>query len=130
MKNRGMRNKASPQKKAFAKYLRRNQTHPEMDLGKALDHTFPNVPIYRQSLSYGYILDFYVAANKEGSPYRGIAIEVDGPCHLARKEYDKHRDAVLWSKGIRTLRFDIAAIRNNMKVVLSIIYCELTKIRK
>lgn len=125
-----MRNKASPQKKAFAKYLRRNQTHPEMDLGKALDHTFPNVPIYRQSLSYGYILDFYVAANKEGSPYRGIAIEVDGPCHLARKEYDKHRDAVLWSKGIRTLRFDIAAIRNNMKVVLSIIYCELTKIRK
>jgi len=125
-----MRNKASPAKRAFAKYLRRNQTHPELELGKALKEYFPNVPIYSQSLSYGYILDFYVASNKEGAPYKGIAIEVDGPCHLARKEYDKHRDAVLWSKGIRTLRFDIKAIKNNLKVVLSIIYCELTKIRK
>lgn len=130
MKKSGMRNKATPQKKAFAKYLRRNQTHPELELGRALEQTFPNVPVYRQSLSYGYILDFYISSNKEGSPYKGLAIEVDGPCHDTRKAYDAHRDAVLWSKGIRTLRFDIKAIHNNMKAVLSIIYCELTKIRK
>lgn len=130
MKKSGMRNKATPQKKAFAKYLRRNQTHPELALGHALTQTFPNIPIYKQSLSYGYILDFYVSANKEDSPYKGLCIEVDGPCHNTRKDYDSHRDAVLWSHGIRTLRFDIKAISNNMKAVLSIIFCELTKIRK
>lgn len=125
----GMRNKATKKKKAFASYLRKNQTHPEKRLGYFLTEKFPEIPIYRQSICYGYILDFYIASNAKNAPYKGLAIEVDGPHHLKQIAYDKHRDAVLWSKGIKTIRFDIKSISNNIAAVLSLIGHEIGKIR-
>lgn len=124
-----MRSRASASKKAFAKHLRQNQTWPEKTLGHALSSKFVNIPIYRQSICYGYILDFYVKANKETAPYKGLAIEVDGPHHLKQKDYDNNRDRVLWSKGIKTLRFDMGSIYKNLPAVLAIIASELIKIR-
>lgn len=125
-----MRSRVSPKKKAFASYLRQNQTWPEKTLGHALKEKFPDIPIYRQSIAYGYILDFYVKANKEDAPYKGLALEVDGPCHDARKLYDNNRDMVLKKKGIKTLRFDMGSIYKNLPAVLAIIQNELWKIRK
>jgi len=128
--SKGMRSKASPKKKAFASYLRQNQTWPEKTLGHALKERFPDIPIYRQSIAYGYILDFYVKANKANAPYKGIAIEVDGPHHARQKAYDANRDAVLWQRQIRTLRFDMGSVYNNMAGVLAIIENEIRKIRE
>jgi len=125
-----MRSKASPKKKAFASYLRKNQTHPEKQMGWELSQKFPNVPIYRQSIAYGYILDFYIKANKETAPYSGLAIEVDGPCHLKRVLYDAKRDLALKKKGIKTLRFTLGEMKLNMPAVLAIIENEIKKIRK
>lgn len=127
---KGMRSKASPKKKAFANYLRQNQTWPERTLGAAMSKRFPDIPIYRQSLAYGYILDFYVKANKEKAPYSGLAIEVDGPCHLKRVKYDMIRDVALFNKGIKTLRFTMGAIKNNLPAILVMLDSEFKKIRK
>lgn len=124
-----MRSKASNKKKAFASYLRKHQSNPERKLGYHLSESFPNTPIYRQSLCYGYILDFYVAANRSDSPFKGLAIEVDGPHHLKQIAYDKKRDAILLSKGIKTIRFDTGTISNNLPAVLAFIGFEISKIR-
>lgn len=126
----GLRNHVSKQKKAFASYLRKNQTRPEKALGYALKERFPNVPIYRQSIAYGYILDFYIKSNKKDAPYKGLALEVDGPHHAKQIGYDLNRDKVLWAKGIRTLRFDIGSISKNLPAVLAIIANEILKIRE
>ena len=126
----GMRNKASKKKKAFASYLRKNQTHPEKEMGLELKKHFPNIPIYRQSIAYGYILDFYIAANKKNSPLKGLAIEVDGPCHLKRASYDLKRDLILKAKGIKTLRFTLGQMKLNMPAVIAIISSEIKKIRE
>lgn len=126
---KGMRSKATSKKKAFASYLRSHQTHPEKEMGYELKSHFPNVPIYRQSIAYGYILDFYIKANKKTAPYKGLAIEVDGPCHLARAQYDAKRDLVLRGKGIKTLRFTLGQMKLNMAAVIAVIAGEIKKIR-
>ena len=45
-----------------------------------------------------YIADFYCAAYK-------LVIEVDGPIHLLKKEYDANRDIVMKEWGFAILRF-------------------------
>jgi len=125
-----MRSRATPKKKAFASYLRNHQTHPEKEMGHELKAHFPDIPIYRQSIAYGYILDFYLKSNKENAPYKGLAIEVDGPCHLARAQYDAKRDMALRGKGIKTLRFTLGQMRLNMSAVIAVIAGEIKKIRE
>ena len=124
-----MRSRASAGKKAFASHLRRNQTRPEIELGKAMSSAFPNVRIYRQSLCYGYILDFYVAADRPGSPYKGLAIEVDGPVHATQMLKDKLRDTALLKRGIRTVRFPTSMLESAMPAVLMIIGKEISLIK-
>ncbi len=60
----------------------------------------------RQHPVYRYILDFYCAE-------KNFAIEIDGGVHDDSKEYDKYRDQLLESLGIKTLRIkDDEVIRN------------------
>ena len=125
----GMRSRASAGKKAFANHLRRNQTRPEITLGKALTARFPGVRVYRQSLCYGYILDFYVAADRQDCPYKGLAIEVDGPVHASQMLKDKLRDTALLKKGIRTVRFPTSMIDGAMEAVLLVIGKEISRIK-
>ena len=44
-----------------------------------------------------YFLDFYI-------PYKSMAIEIDGKCHIERKEEDRLRDEDFRSIGVRTIR--------------------------
>lgn len=46
---------------------------------------------------FGYVLDFY-------HPERRVAVEVDGPMHASRKQYDRRRDMVFRINGIKTYR--------------------------
>lgn len=116
------------EKVAFAKKLRRNQTGGERLLGWAIRKAMPDVPLYSQYIAYGYILDFYVVANKKCS-IKGLAIEVDGPHHLLQIAQDKFRDIVLKERGIKTLRFSTSIIRKSLNSVLAIIKSEVSKIR-
>lgn len=58
----------------------------------------PPITTWRQqALILGYIVDFYCEIGK-------LALEVDGEYHKDRGEYDKKRDQVLLSYGIKTIR--------------------------
>jgi very-short-patch-repair endonuclease len=124
-----MRRYITREKVAFAKNLRRNQTRPERLLGWAMRKAMPDVPIYSQSIAYGYILDFYITSNK-GNSIKGLAIEVDGPHHLKQIAQDKIRDIVLKERGIKTIRFASSIIQKALDSVVSIIKSEIKKIRE
>jgi very-short-patch-repair endonuclease len=67
---------------------------------------------FRRQHPYGiYILDFYCfEAN--------LVIEVDGPIHLSRLEYDIERSKYLESSGLKIIRFNNTEIENRVEWVL------------
>ncbi len=67
----------------------------------------------RQAPFRGYYLDFVCFD-------RRLVIEVDGVTHTveARANRDKMRDAVLAGEGFTTLRFDNAAVRDDLDGVM------------
>ena len=71
---------------------------------------FPNHIFYRQSVQYGYILDFYC-------PTLRLGIEVDGGIHNDQKGYDKERDSNLAWKGIQVLRTRNEDVFNNPHIL-------------
>ncbi|GAB3922531.1 endonuclease domain-containing protein [Mucilaginibacter myungsuensis] len=58
-----------------------------------------------------YIADFYCAKHK-------LVIEVDGPIHEFKKEYDKNRDIVMRELGLNILRFKNDEVLNDIKGVV------------
>ncbi len=61
-------------------------------------NNFPNYIFHRQYVQYGYILDFYC-------PLLRLGIEVDGPIHNDKREYDYYKDLNLQKRGIEVLRY-------------------------
>ena len=111
---RGMRGKSSPAKHRFASKMRNNLTVSEKTLWKLLSKKQLGVWIYSQQIVYGYIPDFWC-------PKAGLVIEVDGPSHKRQKAYDKKRDAVFRRKGIITMRFTNAQVKNNTAACVALI---------
>ena len=72
------------------------------------------VRFYKQSLVYGYIADFYC-------PKARMVVEVDGPCHEARRAYDEKRNEALMKRGIWTMRFLTGEVENNLPAVVAMI---------
>jgi very-short-patch-repair endonuclease len=66
--------------------------------GKKFLRQFPLFTIRGFGKRSFYIADFYSAKSK-------LVIEVDGPIHLLKKEYDANRDLVMQSWGFNILRF-------------------------
>ncbi len=58
------------------------------------------------------ILDFYCPAGR-------LCVELDGPIHDSRCEYDAARDAWLASHGVRVLRFRNEEVFNDIEAVLA-----------
>lgn len=109
-----IRDKAKPEKKKFARVLRSGATHAERVLWDYLRDENLGVKFRRQSIIRGYIADFY-------SPKVHIVVEVDGPIHNGRGQYDEKRDAVMKEIGIETLRFSNFEVLNEMETVISTI---------
>jgi len=59
----------------------------------------------------GFIVDFYCACAR-------LVIEVDGPVHIGRKDYDAGRDQAFSELGISVLRLRNASIRENLAMAL------------
>jgi very-short-patch-repair endonuclease len=103
--------RSHPAKFEKAAYMRNNPTSAEAAmwdiLRRQVYQNFPDYVFYRQSVQYGYILDFYC-------PRLRLGIEVDGNVHDENKqrEYDYYRDNTLARQGIEVHRY------NNDEVLL------------
>src|SRR5580658_7848810 len=91
-----LRNLVSPEKKAFAKHLRKNMTRAEWQIWIMVCQKKMGVRFRRQSVLRGYIADFYCPAAR-------LVVEADGRGHDAAQ--DKKRDASLAKIGLLTMRF-------------------------
>lgn len=111
---RNIRSRTQPWKRRAACRMARNPTFPEKLLWSRLRDKKLGVRFHRQKIILGYIADFWC-------PRAGLVVEVDGPCHDARKAYDAHRDAVLRRRGIETMRFPAAAVNRNLAAVVAMI---------
>lgn len=115
---RGLRKYAKPWKQRMASRMSRNPTKPEQILWERLKDKQLGICIYKQKVVLGYILDFWC-------PGAALCIEVDGPCHDKRKEYDLVRDLALKKKGIHTIRFKIDEVQNNLNAVVALIRAKI-----
>jgi len=91
----------SPEKRKFAKGLRRKQTAPEVLLWRELrDRRLNGWKFRRQVPIEGYIADFVCFDAR-------LVVEVDGPVHADpdQRAKDRQRDAALERNGFRVLRF-------------------------
>ena len=94
--------RSDPAKFNKAYEMRHNPTPAEAKMYDILySEVVPKYPqhiFYRQSVQFGYILDFYC-------PTLRLGIEVDGALHDERERYDRHRDALLGQRNIQVFRF-------------------------
>jgi very-short-patch-repair endonuclease len=82
-------------KRAYADYLRENQTPSERLMARVLYYL--GCDVEPQQILRGYIVDFLDRENK-------VVIEVDGTSHDDRHEYDAERDAIMRADGYRVIR--------------------------
>jgi very-short-patch-repair endonuclease len=96
------RKRSDPAKFEKAVEMRKNPTKAEAvmwDLIRSQVYQFyPDYIFYRQSVQYGYILDFYC-------PKLRLGIEVDGYVHDDQRSYDQNRDNALSRQGIEIHRY-------------------------
>ena len=97
-----------------AKTLRRAMTQPERTLWAMLRRDQLGLHFRRQHPIGPYILDFYCATAK-------LCVEVDGPSHAERSEYDRRRTIWLRKEGIRVLRFNTEEVERRPAAVLEAI---------
>ena len=106
---------ASHNIKTKAKGLRKQMTDTEKILWDHLRRRKQQGFYFRRQHPYNiYILDFY-------SLKANLAIEIDGPIHLARKDYDEDRTKFLESSGLKVLRFKNADIESDIESVIEVI---------
>jgi very-short-patch-repair endonuclease len=117
--------RGNPAKYEKAIDMRNNPTNAEAKMYQILYSNvvpkFPQHLFYRQSVKFGYILDFYC-------PTLHLGIEVDGSVHDNRKQYDTQRDNILAAHGIHIFRFSNDDVLNNSLAVASDI-CQIVETR-
>ena len=94
--------------------LRRNMPQAEILLWAKLRGMGLKGHKFRRQYSVkNYVLDFYC-------PKQKLAIEIDGDSHFidGAEEYDRERQAVIESYGIRFLRFTNAEVSENIEGVI------------
>jgi very-short-patch-repair endonuclease len=115
--------RSDPAKYEQAKTMRNNPTPAEAKMYEIIySEVFPKYPqhvFYRQSVKFGYILDFYC-------PTLRLGIEVDGDIHADRENYDRYRDTVLGRKNIQVFRFTNYDVLYNSTNVISRL-CQIVK---
>jgi very-short-patch-repair endonuclease len=105
-----LRSRASAEKKAFAKSLRRNPTATFENLWQQLRRSKLGVRFRRRSILLGWMPDFWCPAAR-------VAIEIDYPSDDARVEDHRRRDRVLTRNAITVLRFPAERVQLNPEQV-------------
>jgi very-short-patch-repair endonuclease len=75
----------------------------------------------RQHVVAGFIVDFYCAALK-------VAVEVDGPVHEGRRDYDVWRDESLRQLGVATVRLRNDDVLDELPATLVTLHAFLSKL--
>ena len=89
---------STPTKRERARRLRQQSTPADSLLWQELrTNELAGLHFRRQHLIEGFIVDFYCFA-------AGLVVELDGPRHSQRAEYNRERDEVLVGHGLRVLR--------------------------
>ncbi len=96
----------------FAREQRREPTPGESTVWQALRRKQLGVKFRRQHPIDLFVLDFYCAEAR-------LAVEIDGASHEGREPYDEWRDQVLFSWGIRVLRFTEADAQHRPEWVIA-----------
>jgi len=116
--------KTKKERKYFAGVMRRWPTEAESLLDQELQalneeakysKNYAVLVYKRQELKCGYILDFYF-------PLRRLAVEIDGPSHKSREQYDRKRDKRLSTVGIETMRITNEEIISNPMETVNRVY--------
>lgn len=103
---RRLRNNATPFEKLLWAEIRRRNIGGEKFLRQ-----FPIFIIRGMGRKAFYIADFYCGQHK-------LVIEVDGPIHPLKKEYDNNRDIAMKKWGFDILRFANDKVENSMNSVI------------
>jgi len=107
----------SDEKKAFSRYLRKNQTPAEEMLWSHLRGKKCNgLKFRRQQVIDGFIVDFFCNSQK-------LVIEIDGSVHdsIEHKMLDEERTKVLEAHNLKVIRFTNAEVLENIEEVLETI---------
>jgi len=104
---RELRQQETPAEKVLWYHLRNRQL-----TGQKFLRQHPIFVTFAFGRNLCYIPDFYCHNAK-------LVVEADGPIHLLKKDYDKHRDQVLVALGLTILRFDNIEILNDTQTVLN-----------
>jgi very-short-patch-repair endonuclease len=115
---RQLRNNATPAEKILWEELRKRNIGGEKFLRQ-----FPLFTLQGFGRKAFYIADFYCAAHK-------LVIEVDGPIHLLKKEYDENRDMVMKEWGFSVLRFTNNEVINSLDKVVEEIELHVNNVPK
>ena len=95
-----------------AKELRRQMTPAERRLWERLRaNRLGGLQFRRQQVIDGFIVDFYCHA-------AAVVVEVDGPVHEDRADYDAERDRILTARGLRVVRFTNEQVDRSLADVL------------
>ena len=101
------------EKRVLSRRLRREMTAAEARLWACLrGRRLGGAKFRRQQVIDGFVADFYCAA-------AGLVVELDGPVHADRAEYDAARDEILARRGLRTFRVTNARLDHELAVVLA-----------
>ncbi len=101
----------NPVLKERAKEMRNNSTKGEIKFWcELLRKKETGYQFYRQKIMHYYIVDFYCAKLK-------LVVEIDGESHEGNEEYDRKRDDILNSYGLRVLHYSDITVLNNSQLV-------------
>ncbi len=94
-----------------AREMRNNSTKGEIKFWcELLRKRETGYQFYRQKIIQHYIVDFYCAKLK-------LVVEIDGGSHEGKEEYDKKRDDILNSYGLKVLHYNDNTVLNNFQLV-------------
>ncbi|HRF49206.1 MAG TPA: endonuclease domain-containing protein [Anaerolineales bacterium] len=98
-----------------AKTLRKTMTAEEHVLWEHLRaNRLHGHPFRRQQIIGRFIADFYCHTTN-------LVVELDGPIHEDRREYDQERDAIIAAHGLTILRFRNEQVQHDLNAVLDAI---------
>jgi very-short-patch-repair endonuclease len=99
-------------KKIFARQLRKDQTWAEKVVWEQLrDRKYKGLKFRRQHVIEGFVVDFYCSEIRLG-------IEVDGSVHIKQKDYDRLRQEVVESEGVRIIRITNKELRARKRSII------------
>jgi very-short-patch-repair endonuclease len=102
----------TPEKIVRAKELRREMTPAERLIWERLRaNRLHGLRFRRQQVIDGFIADFYCHA-------AALVVEIDGPVHEERADYDAARDKVFQARGLTILRVTIEEVGRDLDAVV------------